>query len=130
MFNAKEAIKSAFTNDATLVAMLGKIKTARKQDIPLPSIFTSYPKAWDGLPAISYYELDNADSEFADDECIGEEIVVMIDIWSEGSTTAIFRRVDYLMKQMGFVREAAPDVPDPNVNHKAVRYKIIKEVEE
>lgn len=128
MFNSKEEILKSFKNDSELVHMLGKIKKNDRSDTNLPSIYYFYPESWDSLPAISYYEQDNKDDAFADGEAISETIIVVIDIWSKNSVTAIFRRVDYLMKQLGFIRESAADVPDPKYKHKSIRYIADKEV--
>lgn len=134
MFNAKEKMITAFKGDSELISMLGKIKTADKSNTVMPSIYAMYSNSFDALPSISYYEANNVDDDFADDETISETVTVVIDIWNDKnkSNTDIFRRVDYIMKQLGFIRDFAADVADPNISHKTLRYvkKVYEDEEE
>lgn len=77
------------------------------------------------FPRITFFEIDNADTAFADDTAYAAEILVQVDVWSRGSTSAIAGEVDETMKGLGYSRTGAPDLyePDTKVYHKAMRYR-------
>jgi hypothetical protein len=80
-------------------------------------------------PRVTFFELDNADSEYADDTEIASEITVQVDVWSKGSTTALAAAVDTVMKAEGFTRYYTTDLyeEDTKIYHKPLRYR--KEIE-
>jgi len=116
MTNHKTALVSTLENDVTLTSLLGGKR-----------IYFYFAPDNTPCPYITYYELNNTDAGFADDVAISTEVVMVIDIWAKGSTTAIFERVDFLMKQLGYIREYAGDLyePDTGVHHKTTRYRKI-----
>lgn len=82
------------------------------------------PKA-DEYPRITFFEINNSDSQFADDEAYASDVSVQIDVWSKGSTSSIAGEVDKTMKSLGYSRTGAPDFyeSDTKVYHKAMRYR-------
>ena len=119
MINIKPTVVAALKADATLTGLLGGQRV----------YFQVSPNA-DEYPRITYYELDNSGALFADDVEQASEIVIMVDVWSKTSTSAIAQAVDNVMTGLGFEREAAPDLyeNDTKVHHKAIRYGIEKEI--
>ena len=93
-----------------------------------PSIFYDTPSNWNALPAVSFFEAKCEDSLFADDECIGKTYTYRIDIWCTASTSAVFSRVDTVMRHLGFSCIKAEDIPDTNITHKQAIYKIYKSI--
>lgn len=112
--DVKVTVRNALIANADLVALLGG---QRIYQMSAP-IATEYPR-------ITFFEVVNRDSEFADDTPIASEIVAQIDVWSKGSTSAIAGEVDITMKELGYVRSSAPDFyeDDTKVYHKAMRYR-------
>lgn len=113
--DVKSGIYSLLTSGSALVTLLGG-----------PRVYQlAAPKA-DEFPRITFFELDNVDSEWADDEPYASDVFVQIDVWSKGSTSAIAGEVDRLMKSAEWRRTAAPDFyeEDTKVYHKAMRYRI------
>lgn len=82
------------------------------------------------FPCITYFEIDNRDGNlYADNNCLDTQIQVVVDIFANGSTTSLFTQVDAKMKELGFTREFARDLPaeeDTGIQHKTTRYKLTK----
>ena len=124
----KSTVFSALTSDRELVFLVGKMENPDNSLQPTPSIFYDTPSNWNSLPAVSFFELKCEDSLFADDACIGKTITFRVDIWNSGSVSAIFKRVDAIMRQLGFSCIEAQDIPDTNIKHKQAKYSIFKNV--
>lgn len=79
----------------------------------------------DEFPRITFFEIDNTDTAFADDIAYAADVLVQVDVWSRGSTSAIAGEVDKAMKELGYSRTGAPDLyePDTRIYHKAMRYR-------
>lgn len=119
--DVKVTIRDALLANVTLISMLGG---QRIYQLSAP-ISTEYPR-------ITFFEVVNRDSEFADNQSIASEISMQIDVWSKGSTSSIAKQVDITMKSLGYVRTSAPDFyeDDTKVYHKAMRFRnTIKEDE-
>jgi len=112
--DVKAGIRTALINNADLSALLGG---QRIYQLAAPNA--------EEFPRITFFELDNSDSDFADDSAYASDVRLQIDVWSLGSTSAISGEVDKTMKQQGWARTSAPDLyePDIKVYHKALRYR-------
>ena len=117
MLNVKEIVVSALENNITLVNLLGGKKVffmATSEDIE--------------LPYITYQEIVNVDNNYYDNEAFSSEIQLVINIWSDGSTTTIAQEVDNTMKSLMFKRVGANDNhhPETEIFQKIMRYKTNK----
>lgn len=114
MINVKSNIRSALLSNAALILLLGGERIYQM----------AAPRA-EEYPRITFFEINNSDSEFADDEAYASDVSVQIDVWNKGSTSSISSEVDETMKSMGFARTSAPDYyeQDTKVYHKAMRYR-------
>jgi hypothetical protein len=112
--DVKVTVRNALLANAALVALLGGKRIYQLST----SNATEYPR-------ITFFEVVNRDSEFADDQSIASEIVMQIDVWSKGSTSAIAKEIDKTMKELGYFRMSAPDFyeEDTKVYHKAMRFR-------
>lgn len=121
MINLKPEVYSALVNNQALVSLLGG-----------PRVYQMVAPNADEFPRITFFELTNFDSAFADDQAFVTEIHIQIDIWNKGSTSAIAAEVDRTMKSIGFKREASADLyeEDTKIFHKAMRYSTNREIEE
>jgi hypothetical protein len=121
MMNLKPMILQALESNQALISLLGG-----------PRIYQLVAPDPNEFPRITFFELVNMDSRFADDEAIASEIHFQIDVWSKESTTAIAQEVDRTMKSIGFRRYSAADLyeEDTQVFHKGLRYKTMIEIEE
>lgn len=117
----KTRIRSALLANTDLVELLGNDKNG---NVPIYQLVAGDPEKF---PRITFFEVDNRDSEFADDQSIASQIVVQIDVWNKGSTSAIAEQVDKTMKGLGFFRSSAPDFyeEDIKVFHKAMRFRTV-----
>lgn len=110
----KTEVRAALLNNAALVLLLGG---QRVYQLAAPNA-TEYPR-------ITFFEVDNRDAAFADDMPIMTDVIVQVDIWSKGSTSALAGEVDKTMKAQGWSRTSAADLyeEDTKVYHKALRYR-------
>lgn len=119
MLDVKTEVRTALLANAALVSLLGG---QRVYQLVAPNA-SEYPR-------ITFFEVTNSDNAFADDTAYGSEIVVQIDIWSKGSTSAIAQEVDNTMKSLGFRRASAADLyeSDVAVYHKAMRFSTTRQL--
>lgn len=112
--DVKTEIRTALIGNVALLTLLGG---ERIYQLAAPDA--------EEFPRITFFELDNTDSEFADDQAYASDVRVQIDVWHKGSTSAISGEVDKTMKQQGWSRTSAPDYyeSDTKVYHKALRYR-------
>ncbi|MFZ5688674.1 MAG: DUF3168 domain-containing protein [Bacillota bacterium] len=117
MINLKPTVYAALKNDPTLTGLLGG-----------PRIYFQCPPDPAEFPRITYYEADNKDFPFADELEASTEIIIVIDIWAKGSTSAIAQAVDNIMTSHGFYREFTTDLYETttNVHHRPMRYRKLK----
>ena len=56
------------------------------------------------------------------------EINYVVDVWADTyeQLSSIVARVNENMKEIGFIREISYDVPNENIKHKFMRFKIVK----
>ena len=108
---------------ATVVSTL-KADTTLKGLVSDRVIFMSLPDEPE-FPCITYYEQNNSPALVGDGKELTSESVMVIDVWSKGSTTAIAQAVDNIMAGLHFVREFAGDLyeTDTGVYHKSMRYR-------
>lgn len=90
-------------------------------------VFFSYPNSFINLPCVSFYEVNNSICELADDKELLSEVNYVIDVWANSSTKTgeIALLVNEKLVEIGFLREVSYDVPDENIKHKFMRFKII-----
>jgi len=120
MITMKNAIRIALINDAALVRLLGG---QRVYAIRAPNA-SEYPR-------ITYFEITNTDRNYADDQVYSSRMVYQVDVWSKENPDPIALEVDRVLKSIGFARVGAADLyeDDVQVYHRALRYGILKEVE-
>ncbi len=113
MINLKTTVVSALKQDATLSSLIaGRV------------IFMTLPDS-PTFPCITYYEQNNTPALVGDGEELTSESVMVIDVWSKGSTTTIAQAVDSVMTGLNFRREFSGDLyeNDTKVYHKSMRYR-------
>lgn len=117
MISKTDEVIAALKQDATLTTLINK---------RVYHLNAANPKS----PYITLFEVSNDEVESADDEEYTDEIEIQVDIWSKGSTAAIARQVQKVMRGMGFVHHAAPDTyeEDTKLYHKPLRFTILQEV--
>lgn len=114
MKNVKPDLVEAMKNDPTLSNLIaGRV------------IFMALPDEPD-FPCITYYEQNNSPGLKGDGKELATESVMVIDVWSKGSTTAIAQAVNIVMAGLNFVREFSGDLfeRDTKVYHKSMRYRL------
>lgn len=112
--DVKVEIRSALIANQKLVSLLGG---QRVYQLAAPNA--------EEYPRITFFEIENSDSQFADNEVYATEVFVQIDVWSKGSTSEISGEVDRAMRQLEYSRYGGADLyePDTKVFHKALRYR-------
>lgn len=119
MIDLKPVIYRALTGDEELVSLLGG-----------PHVYQLTAPDATVYPRITFFELNNLDSDYADDTPMSARVSVQVDVWSKGNYSAIVQRVNELMESIGFVRYYSTDLyeTDTGVYHKALRYQAVREV--
>ncbi|BAU27632.1 uncharacterized protein DUF3168 [Aneurinibacillus soli] len=114
MINLKPKIVQALESNQVLVSLLGG-KRIYPLKAPRPNEF----------PRITFFELNNADDQYADDAAISSEIRVQIDVWAKTPSSEVSQEVARTMKELGFQRYSAQDLyeEDTEIFHKGMRYK-------
>lgn len=117
MLNVKPLVVEALENNETLINLLSGKK-----------VFFMTTSEDTELPYITYQEIGNIDDKYFDNQAYSSEIQLIINIWSEGSTTAIAQEVDKTMKELEFKRVGANDNyhPETATFQKIMRYKTNK----
>ncbi|SDD27000.1 Protein of unknown function [Paenibacillus sp. UNCCL117] len=112
--DVKAILHAALLGNQALVSLLGGTE-----------IYQLVSPKSETYPRVTYFEVNNRDSFFADDTPIASDIVLQVDIWSKGSTSAIAKEVDRTMKELGYTRTSGADLyeEDTKVYHKALRYR-------
>ena len=107
------------------------------EEISDVEISYSYPEKWiKGKRLISYYELDNSESDSADDEEYSSNIAIQIDLWCDSSSecSKLAIEVNKKMKELDFKRTLCLDLYKQGAikYHKTMRFekKVILEEEE
>lgn len=110
----KTDLRTALLSNGALVLLLGGERIYQ----------LAAPRA-DEFPRITFFELNNSDTAFADNAAYASDVSVQIDVWHKDSTSAIAGEVDRTMKQQGWARTSAADLyeSDTKVFHKALRYR-------
>lgn len=92
------------------------------KEIPGVKVTDAYPKDWNKMPHISFYEQVNRNYSKTSKEYL-TEVIYQIDIWHNRSTGDIAKEVDKKLSAIGLIRQMARDIPDPNIKHKTMRYR-------
>lgn len=120
MITMKNTIRTALAGDSALVNLLGgqRVYAIRAPDA-------------DEYPRITFFEMTNFDANHADDRAYSSRMVYQVDVWSTNNPDPIAAEVDRVMKLIGFARVSGADLyeDDLQVYHRALRYGILKEVE-
>ena len=87
-----------------------------------------YPETWiKGKKLISYYELDNSESDGADDEEYSSNIAIQIDIWCDkpSECSSLATEVNKKMKELDFRRTLCLDLYEQGAkkHHKTMRFE-------
>lgn len=97
--------------------------SAELNSIPGVTVADVRPANWNALPYIFYYEVENNNPLLISGSPLSD-VTLQIEIWSEGSTSALAMQVDQLLTGMGFRRQFSADVPDSaDVRHKTMRFQ-------
>lgn len=121
MISLKTQVLSAFKANAHLTTLLNG-----------PHIYFQVAPDAKQFPRITFFEMTNVGTVFADDTEIASDISLQMDIWSKGNTTEIALEVDRTMKSLAFARDTAADLyeDDTGIYHKAMRFSTTVELEE
>jgi hypothetical protein len=121
MIGVKKIVYDLMRNNAALVTALGNAS----------KIVYMYPQNFNSLPLVTYQEVNQQDTEWAENLPTASESTIQIDVWTgeNVSTTAIVTAVDNIFIGELWTRTFSADVPDPDVRiqHRVIRYvKVIK----
>lgn len=118
-----------------MISMIDTVGNALRNDTALKALVSTRvywvrPATAQTQAYITYIEAANAESESADDEEYADDIEIQVDIFTTGSTIPIAREVQRIMRELGFVHQAMPDLYEENTKliHKPIRFTITKEV--
>ena len=100
MVNQKPVIATALSTDTALIALIPKVRMFSSV-----AGFTGTPI----YPYLTFFELMNSPSMFADDSEEESEITIRVDLWGTASLSTIASHVDRILKAIGFGRNWAID---------------------
>jgi len=123
MIDLKPVVMQALESDPALVSLIGYDRDGNVKVYELTA-----PHA-DDFPRVTFFEMTNFDSDFADDTELESTISIQVDVWLQGDseTAPIAKEVDRIMKSLGYRRTStSPDLyeEDVDVYHKGLRYTI------
>lgn len=82
---------------------------------------------WSKMPCVTYFELNNAEADSADDEEYSSALAIKADAWGNSSSevSKLAMQVVAKMKELGYKRTLYLDVPDLNskIKHKTMRFE-------
>ena len=124
MIDLGGVIKTALESDVEILAMTGAKKIHRL-------------KAPEGIesPYITFFEVVNDDTNYADNEPLSASLVYQVDIWCKKEQVShlvpLASGAERVMKAQGFSRIDAAEFyeKDTELYHKAARYRISKDYE-
>ena len=116
MYNAKPAIATALSTDASLIALIPK---ARMFDGIAK--FTSAPV----YPYLTYEELTNIEALHADDDEIESEVTFRIHLWGTSSLSTLAGHINRIMHVLGFGRNYANDQDEQLESGSIIKHKIM-----
>lgn len=86
------------------------------------TVSDTYPKDFNKLPHVSFYEIANGEGVAAIPGRL-TETNIQVDIWHNRSTGALAKEVNEKMNSIGLRRAFAGDIPDPSgIKHKTMRF--------
>lgn len=120
MIDMKPTILHALRSNEVLVSLLGRDKDGNVRVYPQVS-----PYSADSY--VTFFEVTNFDSGFANDIPFCSEVHFQVDIWSKGNTGPIAIAVNESMEWLRFYRRSAHDLYERETEtfHKVLRYSKI-----
>lgn len=114
MLSIKSAVLTALQTNSAMTTLYGQ------------KFYFQYPPDFLNLPVGSYFEVDNIGNLYADNQEIGSEIVMQIDLWGKSSLTSYALGVDSAMTSLDFSRIQSLDLfeEDSKIYHKSMRYRL------
>lgn len=116
MVNAKPIVTTALSTDASLIALIPKVRmfdgTAVFKDAPV-------------YPYITYEELANIEGHHADDDEIASEVTFRINIFGMTSVSTIAGHINRIMKAIDFNRNYAQDQDETLDTGVVIKHKIM-----
>lgn len=113
MISLIDTVGEALRNDTELTELIGQRVYWVGKRISAPV-----------FPYITYFEVMNTESESSDDEEEADDIEIQVDIWSYDSTIPIAKEVQRIIRGLGFIHRALPDVyeKDTKIIHKPISF--------
>ena len=117
MYNAKPIIASALSTDASLIAIIPKIRM-----FDGVSTFGSAPV----YPYLTYEELTNIEHLHGDDEEIASEVTFRINVFGTASLSVIAGHINRIMHGINFGRNYAQDQDEVLETGIVIKHKIYR----
>jgi hypothetical protein len=118
MIDLSPDIFQTLEGNAEIIARVGHDQDGNsriyQRNIPYPDLY----------PQITFFEITNFDSNYADDEAIESTVSYQVSIWTKLSDPELNTEVDAAMKSLGFRRTGSMDdyESDVEVYQKGLRY--------
>lgn len=120
MIDLSPNILQALESNGEIVSRVGLDRDGNvkvyQRNIPYPDLY----------PQITFFEITNYDSDYADDAPIESTLSYQVSIWTRDSDPTLNTEVDKTMKLLGFRRNGSLDAYEPDVDlyHKGLRYRM------
>lgn len=116
MYNGKPIIATALSTDASLIALVPKVRMFEGI-----ATFSTAPV----YPYLTYEEIGNIEALHADDEECESEVTFRIHLWGTASLSTIAGHIDRIMKVIGFGRNYAMDQDEQLESGAIIKHKIM-----
>lgn len=116
MYNGKPAIATALSTDASLIAIIPKVRMFDGlADFKQQAIF----------PYLTYEELTNNIGLTADDEEVESEVTFRINIFGKSSLSIIAGHINRIMTAIGYTRNFSMDLNEIDADGQEIKHKVM-----
>jgi hypothetical protein len=116
MHNGKTALATALSTDASLIALIPKVRM-----FDGIANFASKPE----YPYLTYSELANIEALHADDDELESEVTFRINLWGTASLSTIAGHVNRIMHTLGYGRNYSMDQDEKLESGQTIKHKIM-----
>jgi hypothetical protein len=115
MYNGKPTVATALSTDASLIALIPKVRMFDGS-----ADFSAAPV----YPYLTYEEIGNSESLRADDDEVESEVTFRIHLWGQASLSTIAGHVNRIMQALGYGRNYSQD-QDEALDTGIIKHKIM-----
>lgn len=117
MHNGKPALATALSTDASLIALIPKVR--------MFDGIANFGSAPTSYPYLTYSELLNMEALHADDDELESEVTFRIHLWGTDILSTIAGHVNRVMQALGYGRNYSMDQDEKLESGQTIKHKIM-----